>query len=238
MPAMTVKDSLPQATPAAASAPASAPASSLVPDPARDGDDALLYLVRHGETLWNREGRMQGRLDSPLTRHGQDQARRMGQMLAQLIDDPGRFSLVSSPLGRAYHTMELIAAELGVGANQCRIDRRLKEMSWGQWDGLTLTEIERYFPQELTDRAARPWRYTPPGGESYSMVATRIRPFLEEAAEHGRLIIVAHGVVAQVLRGLYGGVPAEDIPTIDEPAEAVFRLQQGTVSTFETLRAA
>ena len=108
MPPMTVDDSLPRESATAA------------PD---DGD-ALVYLVRHGETLWNREGRMQGRLDSPLTRHGQDQARRMGQMLVRLIDEPTGFSLVSSPLGRAYHTMELIAGELGVDPKRCRIDRR------------------------------------------------------------------------------------------------------------------
>lgn len=201
-------------------------------------DDTLLYLVRHGETLWNREGRMQGRLDSPLTRHGKDQARRMGQTLAGLVDDPGHFALVSSPLGRAYHTMELIAGELGVPASQCRMDRRLKEMSWGQWDGLTLSEVERYFPEELADRAANPWRYSPPGGESYAMVAARIRPFLDEAVDHGRMIIVAHGVVAQVLRGLYANIPNEAIPALEEPPEAVFRLQQGTVATFEAPQAA
>jgi len=215
---MTVRDSLPH-----------------IEQPAGDSaanDDPQIFLVRHGETLWNREGRMQGRLDSPLTRLGQDQARRMGETLAEVIGDPAGFTLVSSPLGRAYHTMELIAGRLGLPPAACRIDRRLKEMSWGQWDGLTLHEIERYFPDELEARARNTWRYSPPGGESYSMVLARVRPFLDEAVGHGRLIIVAHGVVVQVLRGLYAGLRPEEIVSLPEPSEAVFRLIAGAVDTY------
>lgn len=218
MPVMTVRERLPQ------------PVAELRPRQATDGP--ILYLTRHGETLWNREGRLQGRLDSPLTGLGKDQARRVGATLAALIDEPGYFTLACSPLGRAYHSMELIAREIGLDPKACRIDRRLKEMSWGQWDGLTHLEIERYFPEALEQREMDPWRYAPPGGESYAMVAARLRPFLDEAISHGKLIIIAHGIVSQVLRGLYGGLRPDEIIRQPEPQDAVFRLQQGTVATF------
>lgn len=215
---MTVRDTLPT------------PVTELRPRQSSDGP--TLFLARHGETLWNREGRLQGRLDSPLTGYGKDQARRIGATLAALIEEPGYFSLVCSPLGRAYHSMELIAREVGLDPKACRIDRRLKEMSWGQWDGLVHTEIERYFPDALDQRDADPWGYTPPGGESYAMVAARLRPFLDEAIGHGKLIIVAHGIVSQILRGLYSRLRPDEIVCLTEPEDAVFRLQEGTVAAF------
>lgn len=215
---MTVREKLPE------------PVAELRPRQTTDGP--TLYLARHGETLWNREGRLQGRLDSPLTSHGKQQARRAGMTLAALIDEPGYFSLVCSPLGRAYHSMELIASELGLDPKACRIDRRLKEMSWGRWDGLTHWEIEDNFSEALEQREADPWRFAPPGGESYAMVAARLRPFLEEAVGHGRLIIIAHGIVSQILRGLYGRLVPDDIVRLPEPQDAVFRLEQGTVAAF------
>ncbi|MEM7443699.1 MAG: histidine phosphatase family protein [Pseudomonadota bacterium] len=215
---MTVRDRLPD------------PVTELRPRQQADGP--ILYLARHGETVWNREGRLQGRLDSPLTALGMDQAQRIGETLSALIDEPGYFSLVCSPLGRAYHTMELIAREIDLDPRACRIDRRLKEMSWGRWDGLTHGEIQRYFPDALAERDENPWRYAPPGGESYAMVAARLGPFLDEAVGHGKLIIVAHGVVGKVLRGLYGRLSPEETMHQPEPQDAVFRLQEGTIAAF------
>jgi probable phosphoglycerate mutase len=100
-----------------------------------------IYLVRHGETVWNREGRVQGHLDSPLTTRGLVQARRAGDTLRGLIDDPQEYTLLTSPLGRARQTAAIVAEIVGWGSGACRQDPELREMSWGEWEGLTTEEI-------------------------------------------------------------------------------------------------
>jgi len=89
-----------------------------------------------------------------------------------------------------------------------------------------------YLVRHVNRRDADPWGYVPPGGESYAMVAARLRPFLGEASGHGKLIIVAHGIVSQVLRGLYGNLRPDEIVKLQQPQDAVFRLQEGTIAAF------
>ena len=102
----------------------------------------MIYLVLHGETEWNRQRRFQGRLDSPLTPYGLEQARRVGSTLGRLIKDPAMCRLMSSPLGRARQTAEIICAALGVSSVQLALDPRLMEIDLGSWAGLTRAEVE------------------------------------------------------------------------------------------------
>src|SRR5262249_25444742 len=101
----------------------------------------VLYFVRHGETDWNRERRLQGQHDVPLNALGRDQATRCGVVLRELLARTGRaaeeFDFVASPLGRARETMERVRRELGVPPEVYRTDPRLAELSFGSWEGLT-----------------------------------------------------------------------------------------------------
>src|SRR5437588_638163 len=99
-----------------------------------------IYLARHGETVWNRDGRFQGRLDSPLTRRGLDQARRMGETLAARIPRGERrdWTIVASPLGRAQHTARIIAGILGLAGADIETEARLAEVDIGSWAGLDM----------------------------------------------------------------------------------------------------
>src|ERR671914_1678559 len=106
----------------------------------------VLYYIRHGETDWNAGHRLQGQADTPLNAAGEGQAQRCGEILGKLLksreQDPVDLDYVSSPLSRARVTMELIRTALGLPATGYRIDPRLVEMSFGEWDGLDFAALQ------------------------------------------------------------------------------------------------
>ena len=106
----------------------------------------ILYFARHGETDWNRERRLQGQHDIPLNALGRVQASRCGELLRGLLERDGRpaaqYDYVSSPLGRARETMELMRAAMGLDPGAYRTDARLMEMSFGRWEGFTFAELQ------------------------------------------------------------------------------------------------
>jgi probable phosphoglycerate mutase len=187
-----------------------------------------IYLVRHGETEWNRAGRMQGHLDAPLTMRGEAQARAVGETLREL--GVGGFSMVASPLGRTRATAAIIARALGRDPEAITTDHRLMEMTWGAWDGLTNAEIEARDPGALARREADHWNYRPPvGGESYARVALRVADWLAGLDEDRPRIVVSHGGTGRVLRGLYGGLSQAETLAQDEPQDAFHRLHDGQI---------
>jgi broad specificity phosphatase PhoE len=196
--------------------------------------DQTIFLVRHGETEWNRDGRVQGHLDSPLTARGREQAQRAGATLADLLDGEPNFLLLASPLGRAQASAALIRAALGPIVTEWRLDDRLKEVSWGRWEGLTRAEIAAREAELWRWREADPWHRPPPGGESHAMLAERARSWLESVAGLPRLIVVGHGAWGRALRGVYQGLRPEQAEALDEPQDALFRLTAGTALRIPT----
>jgi len=188
----------------------------------------LIFLVRHGETEYNRQNRFNGRSDSPLTDIGIDEARRNGRILREQDEDAHDLRVVSSPLGRAVHTAELIGEEIGLPPTGIEVDSRLTEISFGVWEGLTIDEIQSRYPGEWDNRHRNMWTYAMPDGESYEMVARRVGAWLEDA--RGRLLVVTHGAVDRVLRGLYAGLPENEICRLDEPQNVLFKLEGGAIT--------
>ena len=189
----------------------------------------VIYLARHGETVWNRDGRFQGRLDSPLTARGLDQARRMGETLALHIERSERagWTLVASPLGRAQHTARIIAGILGLAAAGIESEARLAEVDIGSWAGLDMEEIEACSPGALDGATRHDWHFRAPDGESHAAMTERIAAFLAAAAGRERLIVVAHGVTGRILRGLYLALPSAAALGLEAPQDAIFRLSGG-----------
>lgn len=185
----------------------------------------VIYLVRHGETEWNRTRRYQGWSDSPLTERGVAQADAIGRWLCTLPEARSAV-LIASPLGRARHTAEIIGECLGRAA-AIRFDDRLREISLGSWDGLHRDEIAAISPGIFDDDYFE-WYFRTPDGESYDAFAGRIAAWLAEAGE-GPLIVVTHGVVTRVLRGLYAGLPRSQALRLEVPQDRVFRLANGTI---------
>jgi probable phosphoglycerate mutase len=172
-----------------------------------------IYFIRHGETDWNAEARLQGQRDIPLNDFGRVQAEEAGARLRGLVLHYEDLDYVASPLSRTRDTMELMREAIGLAPRAYREDERLKELTFGDWEGLTWKEIRDRDPEGAAAREADKWGFTPPGGESYAMLADRVRPFLEDLRRDS--VVVSHGGVARVLLAMLGHVPAEEAPRVD-----------------------
>ncbi len=159
------------------------------------------FFVRHGETAWNREGRLQGQQDAMLNPLGRSQAAAAGATLAGMLAerglDPAGRSFACSPLTRTRDTMELLRAALGTRLPAVAFDGRLKELSFGGWEGRTWEDLKRREPAAVAARRRDIWGFVPPGGESYAMLLDRLSPWLADLVEDA--VVVAHGGVARVL---------------------------------------
>lgn len=170
-----------------------------------------LVFLRHGETDWNAEGRLQGRQDIPLNPKGRLQAEDAGRAVARILGPAGLGSpdlqFLCSPLTRARQTMEIARAAMGLPIHDYALDERLVELTFGDWEGLTWPEVKARAPEAATWREGDKWRFTPPGGESYAMLADRLRPWV--AGLDRPAVVVSHGGVARALMCMLGGLPEE-----------------------------
>lgn len=169
-----------------------------------------LIFVRHGETDWNVAGRLQGQTDTPLNPKGRDQADAVGRTLAGAFPDLSGHVFVASPLERASETMRRVRRGLGLDPEAFAVDDRLKEMTFGRWEGSTFADIRIREPAVMKARDADRWGHRPPGGESYQDVADRFAEFL--AGLEGPAVVVSHGGVARVALALIGGGDRKKLP--------------------------
>jgi broad specificity phosphatase PhoE len=188
-----------------------------------------IFLVRHGETEWNRQRRHQGRFDSPLTARGIAQARALGRRLATL-PEAASAPIVASPQGRARRTAEVIREHLP-GTPELRVDERLRELTLGLWDGLTYREVEAHSPGIFDGDGRDEWCFRAPGGEPYDSFAARLGEWLAEQNEAAPTIAVAHGFVSRVLRGLYADLPPSAALALPVRQDKIFRLSGGVIAT-------
>ena len=189
-----------------------------------------MFLVLHGQTEWNRDGRVQGHLDSPLTEDGRRQAVKAADILQGQNIVPGACAIVCSPIGRTRETARIIGTELGFDISTIRSDERLKEVSLGQWEGHTYSEVEELWPDKIAGSNRYNWYFRSPDGESYDDVAIRLGGWLKAHAERDELIVVTHGIASRVLRGLYVGLALEDALQLEVARDVVFQLSGGGVT--------
>jgi broad specificity phosphatase PhoE len=191
----------------------------------------LLYYIRHGETDWNTESRLQGQHDIPINANGRAQARQCGEILRDLIArEDGDFDFVSSPLGRARETMEIARAVLGLDPRGYRVDERLKEISFGQWEGFTLAELGRVSPEAVAARERDKWGFMPPAAESYATMSTRMREWYDSLTQN--TVAVAHGGTLRGLIVQLGIRSAEEAPFLDIGQGVVYAIRDGTLARY------
>jgi broad specificity phosphatase PhoE len=185
-----------------------------------------IYYIRHGETGWNAEGRFQGSKDIPLNELGRTQAVASGEILGRLLNQDGRqpsaLPFVSSPLGRARMTMELMRGALKLPVTDYSIDDRLREIGYGNWEGLTLQEMQVNDAATFASRNVDKWSVAAPAGESYASVTLRMRAWFDSVTAD--TVTVAHGGTMRALMVALG--TATELEAADTP------IGQGVVYLF------
>jgi glucosyl-3-phosphoglycerate phosphatase len=185
-----------------------------------------IFIARHGETVFNAAGRMQGAAqDTPLTRAGFAQADAMGAALATYLGTKQSLRLYSSPSGRALQTLAIVAEHIGEDWHQATHDARLQEIDVGAWGGRTYAEIIAE-QGEIMDREASLFSVRPPGGEWYDDIAARLNAWIADtAADRGDRLVIMHGMSSCILRGILLGLPIN--PRFNAPIAP--RVAQGTL---------
>ncbi len=184
-----------------------------------------IYLVRHGETDWNLEGRLQGGQDIPLNDLGRVQAREAAGRLRNLMLPLDDFDFIASPMSRTRETMEILRNTLGFNPGQYDQDERLREITFGSWEGLTWREVKARDPDRARAREQDKWGYVPPEGESYRMLCARIRPVVEGLRRQS--VIVSHGGVARAILALTGAAERHEAATMDIWQGRILRVSDG-----------
>jgi len=185
----------------------------------------MIYLLRHGQTEWNRDRRLQGQGNSALTDLGREQAELMADLLAREIAEPQNFRLVSSPLQRARETAEMVAARLGLAIE---FDARLAEIALGEWEGRFYREVQAECAPLLAGSTPYDWFFRAPGGESLEAMTERIAAWLDECGDRPT-IAVGHGLSGRIVRGLYAGLDREAMLSQAVPQDGAYRLEGGMI---------
>jgi probable phosphoglycerate mutase len=182
----------------------------------------LVYLIRHGETTWNCEKRLQGQLDSPLTEKGIRQSRTLAGRLSEVKFD----AVYSSDLERAKHTAQMITAQSHHAS--IHYDNRIRERHFGNFQGLTWEEIMAAYPDEAARELAGNPLNQVPGGESKHQVLARATAFFNDIAlwhKGQKVLVVSHGGVINVWTKHVLRVPLE--------TPRRFSLHNTAINTFE-----
>lgn len=185
-----------------------------------------LYFIRHGETDWNRAGRLQGQTETDLNDLGRSQAARNGAALCDLLGhygiDAADLGFVASPMKRTRQTADIVRGALDLKELDYPTDDRLKEITFGEFEGFSPAEIKTRFPDYARARKADKWRIGPPNGESYAQLSDRVGGWLSTVSRD--MIVIAHGGISRVLRGHLLAMAPDDIVTQAVPQDKIMVL--------------
>ncbi|AGF78433.1 fructose-2,6-bisphosphatase [Desulfocapsa sulfexigens DSM 10523] len=165
-------------------------------------NQTLIALLRHGKTLWNEEGRIQGRQDSPLSSKGSKQVHDWGRFIGNYAID----HIVASDLGRVRETVAIIQQY----CNSVPVEwkQSLREQAWGEWEGKSFRELKNQQPEELATQIRAGWDFRPPGGESRKEVLQRALPVIKDIPRKypgKRILVISHeGIVKSIIYHLAG----------------------------------
>ncbi|ENE9527806.1 histidine phosphatase family protein [Vibrio parahaemolyticus] len=185
-----------------------------------------IFVLRHGETEFNADKKLQGHCNSSLTSKGSDQARRVGTTLKQYVENR-LFRVYSSTLGRALQTSQIVCEELNYSYENLNKEPRLKEFSLGEWEQRTIPSLEQEIPNLL---AQNDWYLQAPNCETYESVRERLSSWLSDVAHDEDIVVVSHGLTGIVLRGLLLGMDYTQVWQQDLPQDAFFIIEDGRIT--------
>lgn len=187
-----------------------------------------LYVVRHGQTEFNVQNRMQGRIDSPLTEKGRADAEALGKYLSDVDFD----LVLASPSKRAHVTAELICSGRNIDVE---VESDIREINMGSWEGRTKEELIKAYPKEAEIFYNKPHLYKPLEGDSYYDVQDRAANSVKRLAEkykRGNILIVTHTVVIRAIVAYFKGNPMESLwkgSAIDGTSITVLEADNGEI---------
>ena len=188
-----------------------------------------LYFIRHGQTDWNNQARLQGQTDTDINTTGRAQAERNGARLRDLLIDrygsTAKIAFIASPLRRTRQTMELVLAACALPVDSYDTHDALREISFGDWEGMTRPEINETQSESYAQYRADRWSYRPPNAESYQDLSKRVLAWLE--ARDGPTVCVSHGGCLRVIQGHLHATPTHDIPRLQIPQDQIFTWVSG-----------
>ena len=180
-----------------------------------------IYVMRHGETEWNADGRFQGALNSPLTELGRQQAMQVGEALSGL--DLSGFDVRVSPQGRAFETAAIALARQVAFLHT---DERLREIEVGDWSGKRRSEVspQGVVLQDTPDGPLGLYEHAP-GGEGYARLRARCTAFLDSLT--APTICVTHGITSRMLRTVAMGQPSATLGELPGGQGVVYVVENG-----------
>ncbi|WP_314068084.1 histidine phosphatase family protein [uncultured Vagococcus sp.] len=190
----------------------------------------MIYLLRHGETEFNRLGKYQGILDSPLTPLGRAQVSQNSILLKHQLTSSKQLSIYASPLGRAMDSAKIICQHLDYPFDDVIIDERLQEVDLGEWSGHSFSELKQDYPQALAATNQYQWYFQAPNGESYDHVVNRCRNWLKDIDSEKCNIVISHGLLGRILRGVYANLNQDDTLEQAVPQKGFYRLREREIS--------
>ena len=184
-----------------------------------------IYYIRHGQTDWNAEFRFQGQRDIPLNSKGQGQADENGRKLHKIIGNAEGLDFIASPLGRTQETMQRVRSGLGLAPNEYSIDDRLIEISYGDLEGTTLSNLKTNNNPLHRYRKANAWHFQPENGESHEMVLDRISQWHQSL--ECDCVVAAHGAVGRVLRYYLLELDGQEAARFPFPQDQICIIRKG-----------
>lgn len=187
----------------------------------------MIFIIRHGETVWNRAGKKQGRNDSPLTLKGINQAKNVARILKNDKDfSVDNFSFYMSNLFRVKQFASILSEDCSLVSYDNFIEKKeLAEHSFGDWEGKTEEEIGEDL---LKLRKEIAWDFVVPNGESYSLVYNRLFNFIKEI-KNDNCVLVTHEIVSKNIRGILLNLPKDQILSLSHPQDVVFKFDNGKI---------
>ena len=192
------------------------------------GNLRTLILVRHGESEWNRAGRIQGQVNSPLTDLGISQARAISDYLSGIFLNQ-ELEIYSSPLERAIQTAQIIVKGIDHLSSEVIIEERLNDFNLGEISGTYgWDKVAEIFPEQAQLRLQDPMRFHPSGGESGAEFEARLRSLMKELeGDDTTKLLVSHGIVNKFIRGIYKNISGKEMINLGESQNTIYCLDHG-----------
>jgi broad specificity phosphatase PhoE len=189
-----------------------------------------VYFVRHGETEWNRQSRIQGQIDIPLNDTGHRQSARVARLLKDHLGARRIDRFIVSPLTRARQTMDHISRAFDFSPTRLEVVPEVSELAFGIWEGRYLHELANHPGCPKDWRSHFHWR--PQDGESYEDGLSRIRQWIGRF--DGPTVIVSHGAIGRCLIGLLSVLAPQDLVRLPTPQGTFCRVENGEIDWFNT----